>query len=54
MLGGSIRKGNGNSEEGQLLLAGKLALMGKSVEEVVLELSSQLCVEEKDELPGQP
>lgn len=49
-----MRKGYGNSEEGQFHLAGKLALMGKFVEEVVLELSSQFCVQEKDEFPGKP
>lgn len=34
-----------NSEEGQLLSAGKLALTGRFVEEVVLELSSQASLE---------
>lgn len=49
-----MTKGCGDSEEGQLLLAGKLALMGRFAEEVVLELSSQLCVQEGDELSGKP
>lgn len=49
-----MRKGYRNSEEGQLLLAGKSALMGRFVEEVALELSSQLCVQEEDELSGRP
>ena len=38
--GGSDKRGLWNSEEGQFHLAGRLALMGKFVEEVVLELSS--------------
>lgn len=44
----------GNSEEGQMTAGGKLAIMGRLVEEVVLELSSQLGVQEGDELSGKP
>lgn len=54
MSGGSNDTVLQNSEKGRLFLAGKLAFMGRFVEEVVLELSSQLRVQEADEILGKP
>lgn len=44
----------GVQREGGLLLAGMLAFMGGFVEEVVLELSSRLCVQEGEVFSGKP
>lgn len=54
MSGGSGQKGLWDFRGRAITFSREVGTYGQVVEEVVLELSSQLCVQEKDELLGQP